>query len=83
MDKNKQKGKGQQVNRKSPQRQRKVSPKKSPTRRSKSPSRRTPSPKPIGPRRRVAPFPISYNEPAPKTQLQQLYEETLKFMKDR
>jgi hypothetical protein len=54
--------------------------------RSKSPSRKT-SPKPIGPRRRVAPFPVNYNIPMPipteKAELQQLYQDTLKFLMNR
>lgn len=76
MDKNKQ-GK-----KKSPQA--KVSSKKSPRNsRSKSPSRRSLSPKPIGPRRRVAPFPVIYDEPKVKSDLAKLYEETLKFMNNR
>lgn len=72
------------------QRQRPAQAKKSPPRngnpRSKSPSRKT-SPKPIGPRRSVAPFPVNYNIPMPipteKAELQQLYQDTLKFLMNR
>ena len=68
------------------QSKRQAEPKKSPPRnpRSKSPSRKT-SPKPIGPRRRVAPFPVNYNIPIPteKAELQQLYQDTLKFLMNR
>lgn len=76
MERNQNKKKG-----KSPVMKRSKSPRRSPSR---SSPRRSPSPKNVRPRgRKVAPFPIIYNEPVQKSQLQQLYEETLKFMMNK